>query len=90
MYKDKTEAKAAFMAVFRGKDAHHAAVVFSSMTPGINWAKCSKGYTAQTYADAYFDPTPLYRLKNLDLTELKRRSEARFAGVRNWYKENAK
>lgn len=46
------EYKAAFMAAVKGYTASVVTQCLSTMTPGVNWLGCSKGYMAERYADS--------------------------------------
>jgi hypothetical protein len=75
--------KQAFMAAVRGIDTHHVVKALNSLTPGTNWAKCSKGLMSDEYRMA-FGPYGSPRLKRIDLEQLKRRAQARADGNRDW------
>ena len=74
-----------FMAALRGIPVHHVTAALTSLTPGINWMRCSKTHMAECYDNACTSPRPVYpRLANISLDQLARRARARAARDRNW------
>lgn len=80
--------EAAFMAAVRGIPTHHVTKALSSMTPGINWTRCSKKSMADAYATSNDSAKPRwlghYQLRNLDLERLARRAKARAERDPDW------
>jgi len=72
-----------FLAAVRGIPNHHVTKALGSLTPGTDWAGCSKSHMARALDDAErgnYRP----RLATIDLALLARRARARADGDQYW------
>lgn len=73
-----------FMAAVRGIQTHHVIAAMNTLTPGINWMRCTKGHMAECFDKADGARATYPGLRGLDLDTLARRATARAAGQSDW------